>query len=134
MCSSEVSVAFNISSSHSNTNSPINPFLHEQFLILNIRHFLQSHVVGFHIESFSQEPWSFNLLHSHRHLSRFHFYFKINKLLFNPHLHSQDSCWTINLVLFIPDIKLNTFTFIFFTLFGTKKTCIIVQLHDTYSH
>ena len=34
------------------------------------------------------------------------------------YLHSNDSCWTKNLVSFTLDIKLNTFSFIFFTLSG----------------
>ena len=52
---SEVSVLFNISSSHSNTYLPINRFLHEQFLVskysLISRGLLysQSHVRGFHM-------------------------------------------------------------------------------------
>ena len=52
---SEASVAFNISSSHVNTNLPIKRFLHEQFLInkylsnLNALLNLKSHVLGFHV-------------------------------------------------------------------------------------
>ena len=35
------------------------------------------------------------------------------------HLHSHDSCWTKNLVSFFSNIKLNIFTFRFFTLLET---------------
>ena len=59
LCLNEVSVAFNISSSHANTNFKNGHFLQEQFLIfkyLLILHtlpHLQSHTLGFQIYLFS---------------------------------------------------------------------------------
>ena len=47
-------------------------------------------------------------------------------------MHPHNSCWTKNLVLFTPYIKLNTFAFILFALFGTQNrgygSSIVLQL------
>ena len=49
-----------------------------------------------------------------------------------PHLLSHNSCWTKSLISFTHDTKLNTFTFIYFTLYGTNTrtfdSSIILQL------
>ena len=37
-----------------------------------------------------------------------------------PFSQSLKSCWTENRVSFTPDVKSNTFAFIFFTAFGTQ--------------
>ena len=48
------------------------------------------------------------------------------------HMHPHNWCWTKNLALFTPDIKLNTFAFILFALFGTKNraygSSIVLQI------
>ena len=119
LSSSKVSGVFNISSLHSKTSLPIWRSSHEQFLLskyLSTVHALlhsQSLVLGFHIYSFSQELQLSHFLQSHQYPLWFNFCFELHTLSFDPHLHSQDSCWTKNLVLFTLDIKLNTFTFIF---------------------
>ena len=69
---------------------------------------------------FSQELHSSNSLHSHRNSSRFHFCFQLHTLPINSHLHEHKQRSTINLVSFIPEIKLNAFIFIFFTFFETQ--------------
>ena len=138
LSSGDVSVVFNVSSSHSNTNLLINRFSHGQFLVCkysSILHALlrsQTHLLGFHKHPFSQELQSSNSLHSHWHLSRFHFCFQLHTLSFSPHLHSHESCWTRILISFIPDIKLDTFAFIFFTFFRTQtracESSVVLQL------
>ena len=41
-------------------------------------------------------------------------------LSIDPNVHFYDSCQTKNLILFTPNIKLNTFTFVSFSLSGTQ--------------
>ena len=77
----------------------------------------QSHVLGFHLWSLSQEPQSSNSLHSTIHSSWFHFCFELYTFSLYLHLHSQDSFWTKNHVSSTSDIKFNTLALIFFTLF-----------------
>ena len=135
---SKASVIFNISSSHSDTDWHTRRFTQEKSLVSKysiILHALlhaKSRVLWFNIKSFLHEPQSFIFLHSNRHLSWFHFYFELHTLSFNLHLHSHDSCWTKNLVSFTSDITLNTFTCIFFSLFGIHArviwSSIVLQL------
>ena len=91
----------------------------------------QSQILGFHI-SFLQEPQSSYSLHSQWHSSWLHFCFKLHTLSFNPRLHAQDPCWTRNYVSFIHSIKLNTFIFIYFAVFGADTqaygSSIVLQL------
>lgn len=70
---SNVSLVFNISSSHFSTNLKNRCFLDETFLISKYSSIsqtllhCQSHVVGFHMQSFLQESQSSNSLQPHRH-------------------------------------------------------------------
>ena len=79
--------------------------------------FIITHAMIQHIATFIRTQSS-NYLHSLQHSSLFHFYFELHTLLFNPHLHSRDSCCTENLLHLL--LTLNTFTFIFFLLFETQ--------------
>ena len=120
---SKISVVFNISSSHRNTNLPTRCFSQKQFLktkyssTLNALLHSKSHVLGFHIKLFSQEHQSSNSWKSHQHSLSFHFCFELHTLWFNLHSHQHDSYWTTNFVSFTLYMKLDIFTFIFFRLF-----------------
>ena len=52
--------------------------------------FLQIHVAGFQIDSFSYTPCVFAFSHSHQDLSLFQFWFELHFLPSNLHLHSCD--------------------------------------------
>ena len=77
-----------------------------------------------------QEPQSSYSLHTQRHSLWFCFCCELHTLSFDQYLQSHDSCWIKNIVLFILDIKSNTFTFIIFT-FGTHIRAYgsIIALH-----
>ena len=117
--SSEILVAFNISSSYSKTNFTIRRFLHEQFLMFKI-----------FINFTWKNPIYYGFTYNHlcKNFSHFIFYtytyiyydsiFALNYihiiLILNLHLHWHSTCWTKSLVRSPSDIKLDIFTFIYF--------------------
>ena len=115
---SAVSVAFNISSSHPNTNLPNKCFSHKQFLMSKYSSIFyellhkQSHLPGFHIKQSLQNLQSSSSLRSPWHSSCYYFCFELRTFSLNPHLHSYNSCYTKNIFSSVSDVKLNTFTFI----------------------
>ena len=72
-----------------------------------------SQLLGFQINSLSHIPLSINSLHLHLHLPSFHHYLLLQTLASNLHLHLQVLCHSICLVSLVPDIRLNTLTFMF---------------------
>ena len=123
LLSNEAWVVFNTSSSHANTNLPNRRLPHEKFLIYKyslILHALlhpQSHVLVFHKKSSLQELQSSNSLHSHQNSSWFLFYFELHTprsiRIYTHPIHAKLK------ILFHLPLTLNTFTLIYFTLFGT---------------
>ena len=65
-------------------------------------------------------PFSINSLHSHLHLFLFQRSLLLQTLAPNLHSHLQVSCHSINLVLLVLDIRLDTLTFKLFTASGTQ--------------
>ena len=77
-----------------------------------------SQPLGFQIKPLSYLPLSINSLHSHSHFSLFPCFLSLETLVSNLYLHLQVSCHSICLILFVPDIRLNTLTFTFLTTSG----------------
>ena len=88
-----------------------------------VSHDLHSHpqILGFQINPLLHIPLSTNSLHSHPHLSLFQRCLLLQTLASNLHLHLQDSYHSICLVSFVPNIRLNTLTFIFLRTSGTHN-------------
>ena len=95
---------FSISNYFSILHAVWNSSSHELELQEGTRHHIQWSLQELQLFFYYRLPW-------------FHFCFELHTLPFNPHLHEDDSCWTKNLVSFTPDIKLNTFKFMFFFFF-----------------
>ena len=60
-------------------------------------------------------------MHSHLHLSSFQCCLLLQTLLINLHLDLHISCYSLRLVSLVPDTRLNTLTFTFFTTSGTHN-------------
>ena len=98
---------------------------------------LQSHVLGFLIQSSLRELQPSIFLHLHQHTNIYYdSFFALNYI--KSHLVCMIQTpiiqtWTKNhFVSFTPDVELNTFEVIFFTLFGTQtqayELSIVLQL------
>ena len=85
--------------------------------------FSQLQVAGFQTYSFSH-IWCF--LHSHWHLSLFHYLFDLQFVSSNLHLHSYEVCILNVFATFIPVIRLKTLRFKLFVLF--EKHCKLIRL------
>ena len=70
-----------------------------------------SQLLGFQINPLSHIPLSINSLHSHPHLLSFHRCLLLQTIASNLHSHLHFSCYSINLVSLVLDIRLNTLTF-----------------------
>ena len=74
----------------------------------------QLQLLGFLINTLLHLSLSINSsLHSHLHLSSFHFCLSLQTLQSNLHFHLQVSCHYMCFVCLVSDIKLNTFTYMF---------------------
>ena len=80
-----------------------------------------SQLLGFQINPLSHITFSINSLHSHLHLSSFHYFLSLQIFALNLHMDLQVSCHTMCLVSLILDIKLNTLTFMFLMISGTPN-------------
>ena len=92
----------------------------------------QLQLLGFQIDPLSHTRLSINSFHSHLHLSPFQRWLFLQALASDLHLHFHVSCHSMCLVLLVLDIRLNTFTFKFFTTSGTEifeyGSLILLQL------
>ena len=110
---------------HSSTNLFTKLFLDLQFFqskySLKSQDLSHSHsqLLGFQINPLSHTPLSMNYLHSQLHLSSFQRCLLSQTLLLNLHLHLHISCHSMCLVSLVPDTRLNTLAFKFFTTSGT---------------
>ena len=81
-----------------------------------------SQLLGFQINPLSHTPFSIkSSLHAHLHLSSFHVCLLLQTLSVNLQMHLQVSCKIMCLVSLILDIKVNTLTFMFFTMSRTHN-------------
>ena len=126
LLSSKVSVVLKILSLHVNINLSNRRFPHEQFSIFKYSSTLyaflhsQSHVLGFHILSFIQEPLPFNSLQSYQHSSWFYFsneYIHFHSMHIYIHMIHAELNVLFHLLLLLNQILLESY---FFTLFGTQ--------------
>ena len=97
-----------------------------------INHTCQNSIRNHFWENPKIEFFTFLYLNS----SWFHFCFELHTFLFNLYLHSLDSCWYRNLVLFAADIKLTPFLFFlffffFFDICNTNMTIWIINSGTT---
>ena len=126
--SGEISVVFNISSLHSNTNLPIRRYSHENIFISKNSSIYMLPYTYNHI----YEDSTYNTFYKNPHSSNFyrHFSFEVQTLLCKPYLHSYNLCWTKSL--FSPEIKLNIFKFMFFKfIWNTKWSIWIINMVTT---
>ena len=112
---------------HFSTNLSTNHFLHLQFSqskYSQTSHGLShshSQLLGFQINPISHTSLSIIFLHSHLHLSSFQSCLLLQTLILYLHLHLHVSCHSMHLVSLVPDTRLSTLTFTFFTMSRTHN-------------